>query len=455
MFVCMSLDVLKRELKENTIRRLYLFYGPETYLARHYAGEIEKRAVSEFAKTVSLTVFEGRPELESVHEACQAYPLFGDRRMVVIKDSGLLKPSPRAGAGKGDQGDDGGDQDGGEGEGGAGGSSGSGGRAGNGDGSDSSGGSGRGGGPDSNNGSGSGFNGYAGGTGAEGNSAEGNSAGISSAGSFGGAGAGRGAAAKKPAPARGSQGAAARGAARPAALTFETIVSELPDTTCLLIVEKEVDKRMKLYSLIAKTGLAVEFPLQKPPELEKWVANIAARSGKQFERGAQGYFMEKSEDSMTAIKSELDKLLMYTGERSRITMGDIAAVCSFSLKARIFDLMDAVVAGQRLKAIAELRALMEQREPAIRIMAMLSGHLALLRHMKLMSGRGMQLNEITELMKLNPYRAKILWRQCRRCQPDRLDGAIKKCYEQDFAVKSGRLDKDAALELLVASLCLT
>ncbi|MDR1059728.1 MAG: DNA polymerase III subunit delta [Clostridiales bacterium] len=437
----MSLDVLKRELKENTIRRLYLFYGPEAYLARHYAGEIEKRAVSEFAKTVSLTVFEGRPDLESVYEACQAYPLFGDRRMVVLKDSGLLKPSQRARAGGGDQ-VGGGDQAGDESE------SGENGESGDGGGGSSGGG-----------GSAGGYGGGAVAAGDAGNSAVANVAGPGSAYGSGGGIAGGARAAKKPAGAsaraRGSAGAAAKGAARPGAITFEAIVSELPDTTCLLIVEKDVDKRLKLYSLISKAGLAVEFPLQKPPELERWVANIAERSGKRFERGAQAYFMEKSEDDMTAIKSELDKLLMFMGERSRITMGDIAAVCSFSLKARIFDLMDAVVAGQKLKAMAELRALAEQKEPAIRIMSMLSGHLALLRHMKAMSLRGMQLGEITELMKLNPYRAKILWRQCRRCQPASLDDAMKKCYNQDLAVKSGRLDKDAALELLVASLRLT
>ncbi|MDR1439231.1 MAG: DNA polymerase III subunit delta [Clostridiales bacterium] len=252
--------------------------------------------------------------------------------------------------------------------------------------------------------------------------------------------------------AKGSAKGAARGAAGPAAITFETIVSSLPDTACLLIIEKDVDRRMKLYGLISKAGLAVEFPLQQPAALEKWVASIVARSGKQFERGALAYFMEKSEESMTAIKSELDKLLLYVGERSRITTGDIAAVCSFSLKARIFDLMDSVVSGQSLKAMAELHALAEQREPATKIMIMLSGHLVLLRHMKMMALGGKQLNEITEIMKLNPYRAKILWRQCRRCQPQLLEAAVRKCYEQDLAVKSGRLDKDAALELLVASL---
>ncbi|MDR1440740.1 MAG: DNA polymerase III subunit delta [Clostridiales bacterium] len=417
----MSLDILKRELKANQIRKLYLFYGPEKYLARHYSHEIESRVVDDFARMVSYDVFEGSQKLEPIYEACQSPPLFGGRRMVVVKNAGIFKASAKPSE----------------------------------EGADSA----------SRNAAGGGDEGAAPETGAQADTRA--EAGTPAAGALA-AGAGHGAAGEKNAGAkpasrakksasagmRGMPAGTKRAAAKPGAgkLDFGTIMAELPDTSCLLVVEDEIDKRLKLFTQASKIGLVVEFPYQKPSDIERWIANIAAREGKSFERGALRHFLEKSEESMTEIRSELDKLLAYTGQRKRVTMDDIAAVCSFSLKARIFDLMDAVVAADKPKAIYELHALLTLREPAIRVMSMLSGHMILLRQVKLMTERGRRLEEITELMKLNPYRAKILQRQCRHCGLGRLEGAIQKCYEYDLAVKSGRLDKDLALELLVASI---
>jgi DNA polymerase-3 subunit delta len=337
----MSVEILKKELRDHHIRNLYLFYGPETYLVEQYAHALENSVVDGAAKTFCKNLFEGAADAGGVYDACMAYPIFGERRMVVVKNAGILKPAARTGANP-----------------------------------------------------------------------------------------------RKPAAEK---------------MSFERVVANLPAYTCLLILEEEVDKRLKLFTQIARNGLAVEFPRQKTADLGRWATEIAARAGKTFEYNALRIFLEKSDDAMTEMRNELEKLMCYTGARTRILSQDVSAVCAFPLKTKIFDLMDAVASGDKLKAILELADLTAMKEPAQKIMIMLSRHLIQLCQMKSLTRQGMGLNEVTELMKLNPYRAKIMWRQCEKFQLEQLTRAVQKCRDQDVAVKRGLLDGNLALELLVAS----
>ncbi|MDF2523089.1 MAG: polymerase delta subunit, partial [Clostridiales bacterium] len=43
----MSIDALKEDIKNNKIKNLYLFYGPEDYLKKYYLESIEKLILSE------------------------------------------------------------------------------------------------------------------------------------------------------------------------------------------------------------------------------------------------------------------------------------------------------------------------------------------------------------------------------------------------------------------------
>ena len=361
----MSIDILKGELKAGVLRRLYLFYGPEEFLVRHYAGELEKAAVPEGARPFCVTVFDGRPAPGKVADACHVFPLVGDRNFVVVKNAGLLKPAPSGKAGEARQ---------------------------------------------------------------------------------------------KPAAKR----------APGADDGYEELVASVPAHACLLVIEDEVDRRMRLFTQMSKHGLAVEFARQKADELAKWAAMVASRHGMRFEGAALRRFMERAGDSMTEIRSELDKLVAYAkgpaapaapaspaggpAARASISERDVDAVCSFPPRARIFDLMDSVADGDRLKAAATLDTLFATGEPAPKISAMLSRHLILLRQAKRLRDRGLSLGAATEAMKMNPYRARILWRQCAGFRASALDGAIQSCYEFDMAAKTGALGANLALEMLVASI---
>ena len=352
----MSFNILKKELIEGVVRGLYLFYGPEAYMAGHYAKEVERLIIEPFAKDVSYNLFDGKADLWAIYNACVASPFFGERRLVVVKDSGLFKPAPADGAQK---------------------------RVG---------------------------------------------------------GQKRDSAKKREGPQKQVE------------MSLGYIIDHLPKSTCLLIMEPTADKRTSLYKHIAEKGLVVEFALQPQSKLESWAMTIAGRGGMKFTRDALRLFIDVAGDSMTEVRSELDKLLMYVSGKRGITAEDVAAVCHIPLRAKIFDLLDNIAAGRRKQAMIELDALLREREPAMRIMSVLSGHLVLLLQIKALADGGARLSEATKLMGLHSYRAEKLWRQGARVSAGDVALAIEQCHIQDVAVKSGQIGDIPALQLLVASI---
>jgi len=56
----------------------------------------------------------------------------------------------------------------------------------------------------------------------------------------------------------------------------------MPDTTCLVFVESEVDKRSKLYKKIKSLGYAAEMTRQDITQLSRWAGSLLAREGKKI-----------------------------------------------------------------------------------------------------------------------------------------------------------------------------
>ena len=393
----MSYDILRRELKEKKTRGLYLFYGPEEYLKRHYASEIEKLVIEPFAKDISYNMFEGKLDPGALYGACAAYPMFGDRRLVVLNNCNLFKPA-QSGASKRGKG--------------------------------------------KNSVAGVSQFSLASSVEADGLIQIGNLNEISKDGDsdIGGVESGN----------DGVAGAEKQGGKK--RVTIESVIDELPDFTCLLIIEQEIDKRLSLFKQVAAKGLVVEFAYRTPAELEDWVRAIAGRDRLQFTRDALRHFVGNAGETMTALRAELDKLLLYAAGSRGITIDDVNAVCSFSLKIKIFDLLDNVLAGQKRLAILELETLLKEREPAMRVLSTVSNHIVLLAHIKELAARGVRLPDATKQLGLNPYRAEKLWRQSARVTPETLFRAVELCNEQDVAIKTGKIKDIAALHMLVASI---
>ena len=87
-------------------------------------------------------------------------------------------------------------------------------------------------------------------------------------------------------------------------------IPEIPESTCMVFVESEVDKRNKLYKKVKDNGYAAELKKQDADQLMRWAAGILSKDGKKITRQVMEYFMERTGENGAG---EAD--LLYHGAR--------------------------------------------------------------------------------------------------------------------------------------------
>ena len=224
---------------------------------------------------------------------------------------------------------------------------------------------------------------------------------------------------------------------------------QMPESTCLLFVESETDKRSKLYKAVKKYGYAAELGRQDFNQLGRWAAGILAKDGKKITGRTMERFLAKTGDDMEQILSELEKLVSYTLGRDVITDEDVEAVCTTQVTSRIFDMIAAISNRQVRKAMDLYEDLLTLKEPPMRILFLIARQFNQILQVKELAGKGMDKGTIASRLKLSPYVAGKIMLQARSFTKEQILEYVTLCVDTEGAVKTGRIQDRLAVELLI------
>ncbi|NDL66903.1 DNA polymerase III subunit delta [Anaerotalea alkaliphila] len=324
------MKTLKDQLKTGNFGRLYLFYGPETYLAHSYLDSMVKRLVGSKEDSMNYEQFDGAIQEERILDALETLPFLAERRVVVLNGMDLFLPKN----------------------------------------------------------------------------------------------------AKK----------------------VEKLASHLeriPDTATLFLLEKEVDKRSRLFKQASKHGEVVEFKHLGEEELVKHLARRLARHGKNIERGTARHFIETVGFELERVENELEKLVDYAWEEPVVTRDHIDRICSKNLENKVFAMVECLGTEKREEALGLFQDLMALKEPPTRILFLLSRQLRILLQVKLMAEAGHSPGAIASKIKLPPFVANKNLRQAGRFSKERLLLALNKCLEVELLFKQGRMDLEIGVQMIL------
>ena len=225
---------------------------------------------------------------------------------------------------------------------------------------------------------------------------------------------------------------------------------QMPDTTCLVFAESEVDKRNRLYKRVKELGYAAELNKQDTAQLMRWAAGILGRDGRKISRPVMEYFLERTGDDLENIRMELEKLVSYTMGRDVITKEDVDAVGTVHVTSRVFDMVAAIVAGNTKKAMDLYEDLLTLKEPPMRILFLIARQFNQLLQIKELTAAGKDKGAMASALKVPPFAVGKLTAQARAFTRDQILSWVTLCVETEEAVKTGRLSDRLAVELLIA-----
>lgn len=98
----MSMEVLKNDIKKGALNAVYLFFGPEEYLIGYYLKELERMLVDPMFKSFNYCVLEGKEHTMSIINICDTLPVMSEKKLIVIRESGLFGSESKGKKGKHD-----------------------------------------------------------------------------------------------------------------------------------------------------------------------------------------------------------------------------------------------------------------------------------------------------------------------------------------------------------------
>lgn len=228
-------------------------------------------------------------------------------------------------------------------------------------------------------------------------------------------------------------------------------IKGMPETTNMIFIESELDKRGKLYKAVKDRGRVVELPRQDEQTLLKWVLGSMKREEKQVSQDTVRYLIAKVGNDMENLQKELEKLYCYTLERNVITIEDVDAVCIGQITNQIFDMVNAVAEKKQKKALDYYYDLLALKEPPMRILFLMSRQFKILLEVKDLEQRGFGKKDIASKAGVPPFTVGKYQTQARAFSMKELRGILEESAQTEEAVKTGRLGDMMAVELFICS----
>ena len=234
------------------------------------------------------------------------------------------------------------------------------------------------------------------------------------------------------------------------------ILKDLPDYVCLVfvydLIEYKSDARTKLAGVIKEKGSVVPFNRQEQGDLVDWIARRFRAMDHDIGTEDAKYLIFLCGDLMHTLISEIGKIGAYASHR-RGTRADIDAVATPQLDAVVFQMTDAISAGDFDKAASVLGDLYHMQEPPIKLLAALGKQLRQLYTARLALEHRKGSRYLMELWGLrSAYPAERMMQSARRFSLGWCRRAVIRCGEVDLAMKSTGADGEELLTGLLMEL---
>ena len=226
-------------------------------------------------------------------------------------------------------------------------------------------------------------------------------------------------------------------------------MSQVPESTCFVFVEEEVDKRSKLFKAASRAGSAVEFETPKEDMLIRWILGRIQREGKKITQSVMQLFLSKTGSDMENIDKELEKLICYTLDKTEISAADVEAICTGQTENKIFEMIDAISAKNQKKALDLYYDLLALKEAPMRILFLIARQFQNLLLIKSMSAKGYPAVSIAKTAGMPSFAVQKNLRQAGAFKINQLKEAIEDCGHAEEDVKTGRMADQLAVELLI------
>ena len=229
------------------------------------------------------------------------------------------------------------------------------------------------------------------------------------------------------------------------------------ETSVVIFVADELDKRRKMSKLLIENSVAVEFAAFDDGELMRWAKDELKKLGATADDNALRHLVAFVGNNVRKLTTEIEKLVTASLPQKIITHELVEALVPNSREISNFDLTDHLIAKNKTKALQTLKKILDDGAEPLMLLGLIGYNFHRLFMAKELMSQGVERKEVVRIMKLHPRHHEDFLATARRTDSERFSRIMQRIAQTDVAIKTsqgggGTLGSRLQIEMLVCEL---
>jgi DNA polymerase III subunit delta len=230
-----------------------------------------------------------------------------------------------------------------------------------------------------------------------------------------------------------------------------TALGSMPPDTVIVLLVRGKPLRALVTAVEKADGQVRDCPAPKPWEMARWVIERARDQGLELDSEAAKTLLAIVGPGQSRIARELEKLALAVHPDTAVHAEEVERLCGRETTPKVYDLADAVVAGDTKLALALAEELASQDERPSRFVYPIVNRLREVNRVLELLDSGVSEKDLAREMKAPGWRVKKAVALARRSDRETLRAAICRFAELELELRGGSaLDEDTAVTLALA-----
>ena len=228
--------------------------------------------------------------------------------------------------------------------------------------------------------------------------------------------------------------------------TLENYLAHINPNTILIFTvnEEKVDERKKITKKIKKDYKLISFNQNETPN--SLVRNLL--NDYNITSSNINLLIDRVGTNPLILENEVNKIKLYKDDKT-VTKEDIINLTTKRPEIDIFKLIDDIVMKNKDEALEIYNEMLKVNEEPLKIVILLASQFRLMYQAKELTKKGYSEKNISEVLKVHPYRVKLALQKGKKYKAETLLNYLNALADIDIAIKTGKTDKNLALELFL------
>lgn len=217
----------------------------------------------------------------------------------------------------------------------------------------------------------------------------------------------------------------------------------------LIYEEKEFNKNNSLFKFLKKNAKSQEFKFLTGQGLKTWIKKEFDRYETKIDPGVLEKLIEYIGNDLWQMSNEIRKLASFRNNKI-VKAEDIELLVRSRIETDIFKTIDAIADKNKKQALNLLHKHLEKGDSPLYLLSMINYQFRNLLIVKDLIEKHKPYNIILKRSGLHPFVVKKSYYQSQKFTFQELKKIFQKIFETDLNIKTGQIQPEIALDLLIA-----